>query len=43
MVDSNVAALELAEVNAAAAGVSAESLRSHEMPAGADLVITNPP
>ena len=43
MVDGNAAALDLTAVNANVAGVSAETLLSREMPAGADLVIGNPP
>ena len=43
MVDINPAALRLAAVNAAAAGVDAETLESHRVPAGADVVIANPP
>lgn len=43
MVDTNAAALELAAVNARVAGVGADTLRSDTLPAGADLVIANPP
>lgn len=43
MVDVNVEALRLAQVNAAAAGVSAEAIASNALPIGADVVIANPP
>jgi hypothetical protein len=43
MVDSNAAALELARANARAAGVHADTLLAEAVPAGADLVIANPP
>jgi hypothetical protein len=43
MVDTNPAALRLAAVNAAAAGVSAEALLAGEIPTGADVIIANPP
>jgi methylase of polypeptide subunit release factors len=43
MVDVNAAALQLAAVNAAAAQVRAESVQSETIPAGANLVIANPP
>lgn len=43
LIDVNAAALSLAAVNLAAAGVSAETLLSDAVPAGADLVIANPP
>jgi methylase of polypeptide subunit release factors len=43
MVDTNPAALKLASVNAAAAGVTAEALLSNDVPRGADLIIANPP
>ena len=43
MVDVNPAALELAAVNAAAAGVRAEAVAAESVPGGADLIIANPP
>jgi methylase of polypeptide subunit release factors len=43
MVDVNNAALKLAAINAAVAGVRADTLAATAMPAGADLVIANPP
>lgn len=43
LVDSNRTALELAAVNAAAAGVAAELREGSEIPPGADLVVANPP
>ena len=43
MVDINPAALELAGLNAAEAGVGAETLASDAVPKGADLIIANPP
>lgn len=43
MIDANESALELAQVNAAAAGVRAEATLADSIPAGADLVIANPP
>ena len=43
MVDVNAAALELAAVNATAAGVRADALMSDAVPDGADLIIANPP
>jgi hypothetical protein len=43
LVDRNEAALELASVNAAAAGVEIETTLSAAVPRGADLVIANPP
>lgn len=43
LVDRNAAALELAAVNAAAAGVTAVLREGHEIPPGADLVLANPP
>lgn len=43
MVDTNGAALQLARINAAAAGVSVESLQADNIPDGADLIIANPP
>lgn len=43
MVDINPAALNLATVNALAAGIRAEPLLSDSVPAGADLIIANPP
>jgi methylase of polypeptide subunit release factors len=43
LLDVNPAALHLARVNAAAAGVAAEFERGDRLPRGADLVIANPP
>ncbi len=43
LVDSNRAALELAAVNATAAGVSVELEERSDIPPGADLIIANPP
>ena len=43
MVDTNHAALELANINAGAASVLAETLLAERLPGGADLVIANPP
>jgi methylase of polypeptide subunit release factors len=43
MIDTNVKAIELAAINAEAAGVPAELLLSDQMPRGADLIIANPP
>ena len=43
LVDVNPAALRLAAINAAYAGVTVEILTSGEMPPGADVVIANPP
>lgn len=43
LVDINAAALSLAEVNAAHAGVEVDLLKESELPAGADLVLANPP
>jgi methylase of polypeptide subunit release factors len=43
LVDSNGAALELAAVNAAAAGVAVTLRKDREIPPGADLVLANPP
>ena len=43
LVDVNVEALRLARVNAAAAGVQAEEVACDALPAGADIVIANPP
>lgn len=43
LVDTNSAALRLASINAAAAGVAVETYRGREMPHGAYLVIANPP
>lgn len=43
MVDVNSAALRLAAVNAAAASVDVQTLQSNSVPAGAELVIANPP
>jgi hypothetical protein len=43
MVDMNAEALKLAAINAAAAGVRAETLLSHQVPTGPDLIIANPP
>lgn len=43
LVDVNLAALRLARINAAATGIEVEVVQSARMPAGADLVIANPP
>jgi methylase of polypeptide subunit release factors len=43
LVDINPRALALARANARAAGVAVDLLHSDHMPAGADLVIANPP
>ena len=43
LVDRNHAALELAAVNATAAGVSVELEERRDIPPGADLIIANPP
>jgi methylase of polypeptide subunit release factors len=43
LVDLNPAASRLARVNAAVAGVEAQTLESGSVPPGADLVIANPP
>jgi hypothetical protein len=43
MIDTNAAALELASINAAVAGVTAETLLSHAISCGPDLIIANPP
>lgn len=43
LVDVNASALKLAAINAAAAGVAVETLRSDSVPDGADLIIANPP
>jgi hypothetical protein len=43
MVDVNGEALRLARVNAAAAGVQAETTTDDTIPTGADVVIANPP
>lgn len=43
MVDVNVEALRLAAVNAAVAGVRAETLTANTIPSGADVIIANPP
>ncbi len=43
LVDVNNAALELARVNAEAAGLSVDFLQSNEVPPGCDLVVANPP
>jgi methylase of polypeptide subunit release factors len=43
LLDVNPAALRLARVNAAAAGVAAEIEQADRLPHGADLVIANPP
>jgi methylase of polypeptide subunit release factors len=43
LVDVNPAALRLARINAAAAGIEVEVVQSPQMPVGADLVIANPP
>jgi len=43
LVDTNAAALELAAINAEVAAVAAETLLADGIPAGAGLVIANPP
>jgi methylase of polypeptide subunit release factors len=43
LVDVNPAALRFAQANAAAAGVEAQLLQSDRLPAGAELIIANPP
>jgi methylase of polypeptide subunit release factors len=43
LVDVNPAALRLARINAEAAGVDAECVRSDQIPTGTDLVVANPP
>jgi methylase of polypeptide subunit release factors len=43
LVDVNPAALRLAAVNAAAAGIQVEAVQSGQLPTGADLVLANPP
>jgi methylase of polypeptide subunit release factors len=43
LVDSNARALDFARINAAAAGVELEFVHARAVPAGADLVIANPP
>jgi methylase of polypeptide subunit release factors len=43
LVDVNPAALRLAAINAAHAGVAVELVEDHVMPAAAELVIANPP
>jgi methylase of polypeptide subunit release factors len=43
LVDSNAAALELARINAIAAGMEVTLLQSRSVPSGADIVIANPP
>jgi methylase of polypeptide subunit release factors len=43
LVDVNADALALARINAAAAGASVDTLVGDRIPAGADLVIANPP
>src|SRR5690606_25031314 len=43
LVDTNPDALRLAAVNARAAGIEVELVRASAVPAGADLVIANPP
>jgi methylase of polypeptide subunit release factors len=43
LVDTNLAALALARVNARAAGVAVELVARSSVPEGADLVIANPP
>jgi threonine dehydrogenase-like Zn-dependent dehydrogenase len=43
MIDTNAAALELASINAAVAGVSAQTLLTDAIPCGPDLIIANPP
>jgi methylase of polypeptide subunit release factors len=43
MVDVNPRALELAAINAGAAGIGADTLRADVVPDGADIVIANPP
>ena len=43
LVDVNPAALRLAAINAAAAGIQVEAVQSDQLPTGADLVLANPP
>lgn len=43
LVDTNQAALDLARVNARAAGVTLELLRGGALPEAADLIVANPP
>jgi methylase of polypeptide subunit release factors len=43
LVDINPAALELAAINAASAGVEVQLARSDRVPEGCDLIIANPP
>lgn len=43
LVDVNPRALAFSEINAAAAGVTIETVQSDRMPTGADLIIANPP
>ena len=43
LVDVNSAALKLAAINSAAAGVEADLVTSDRIPAGADLIVANPP
>lgn len=43
LVDTNSAALELAGINAAAAGVPVTLQQGREIPHGADLILANPP
>ena len=43
LVDVNPAALSLSAINASAAGVAVDYINADQLPAGADLVIANPP
>lgn len=43
LIDVNPAALRFAQINAAFAGVDVETISSHTIPHGPDLVIANPP
>lgn len=43
LVDVNPAALRLARINAAVAGVDAATVQSDRIPPGADLILANPP
>lgn len=43
LVDVNAAALRLARINAAVAGVDVETVEANRIPDGADLILANPP
>ena len=43
LVDVNRAALQLAAINASTAGIQAELVESDRIPAGAELIVANPP